>query len=211
MCVSYLSIIYDRADSGFVPSEWVTVLVCNIISHWLDTSPESVLYDDGLITSRAICPFSILSDISLQGFGNVANPRESVIVKWSYCCKFSMHLITIVVRLLTPNLTLHLESNSRSTTCDALQKIRNICLHQANCSAYLLFKAQQMEYYLQFYLKLSSNYSSLSALWPAAFWLRELVSLRPMVHKPSAWGTWYKIRSVSTMSLTFEGQFCINP
>ena len=102
------------------------------------------------------------------------------------CCKFIRHLRTIVVRFLTPNLTLDLESNNRSTTSDALQIIRNICLHQANCSAYLLFKAQEMEYYLQFYLKLSSYYSSLSALWPEAFWLTELVSLRCMAYEPGA-------------------------
>ena len=32
-----------RADSRFAPSQWETVLLCNNVSHWLDTSLESAL------------------------------------------------------------------------------------------------------------------------------------------------------------------------
>ena len=33
-----------RADSGFVPSQWETLLLCNDVSHWLGASLESALY-----------------------------------------------------------------------------------------------------------------------------------------------------------------------
>ena len=71
---------------------------------------------------------------------------------------------------------------------DALQIIIDIHLHKANLSAHLLFKAQQMEYYLQSYLQV---FQPIQALWPDAFWLAELVSLRCMAYEPGASGTWY--------------------
>ena len=39
----YLSQLYIRVDSRFVPSQWETVLLCNDVSHWLGTSLESGL------------------------------------------------------------------------------------------------------------------------------------------------------------------------
>ena len=32
-----------RANSRFAPSQWETALLCNDVSHWLDTGPESAL------------------------------------------------------------------------------------------------------------------------------------------------------------------------
>ena len=36
-------VIIFRADSGFAPSQWEMVSLCNNISHWLDASLESAL------------------------------------------------------------------------------------------------------------------------------------------------------------------------
>ena len=40
-------------DSRFAPSQWETVLLCNDVSHWLGTNPESALtYREHLSNSR---------------------------------------------------------------------------------------------------------------------------------------------------------------
>ena len=36
--------MYLRAQSGFAPSQWETVLLCNDVSHWLGVSLKSALY-----------------------------------------------------------------------------------------------------------------------------------------------------------------------
>ena len=40
-----LGLIVCKADSRFAPSQWETVLLCNDVSHWLDASLESALYN----------------------------------------------------------------------------------------------------------------------------------------------------------------------
>ena len=50
-----------RADSRFAPSQWETALLCNVVSHWLDTSLESaqhMLQDSTGIQIRASTRFS---------------------------------------------------------------------------------------------------------------------------------------------------------
>ena len=37
-------LVYLRADSRFVPSQWEMALLCNVVSHWLGASLESALY-----------------------------------------------------------------------------------------------------------------------------------------------------------------------
>ena len=39
-----VSILWNRADSRFAPSQWEMALLCNDVSHWLGTSLESALW-----------------------------------------------------------------------------------------------------------------------------------------------------------------------
>ena len=39
-----LHVCHYRADSRFVPNQWVTALLCNDVSHWLGASLESALH-----------------------------------------------------------------------------------------------------------------------------------------------------------------------
>ena len=58
----------DRADSRFEPSQWVTVLLCIDVSHWLGASLESTLLDVVNIQKvGAFCFWNSLSENELPG------------------------------------------------------------------------------------------------------------------------------------------------
>ena len=42
--IQHKNICIYRVDSRFAPFQWETILLCNVISHWLGVSLESALY-----------------------------------------------------------------------------------------------------------------------------------------------------------------------
>ena len=58
---------YDRTNSRFAPSQWETALLCNDVSRWLGSSPESAMYGDCFLACvQAICNHAICETTNIM-------------------------------------------------------------------------------------------------------------------------------------------------
>ena len=85
----------SRANSRFVPSQWVTVLLCNDVSQWLGASLESALHSmihESLAHLPTVMVTHIYASMNWASIGsdNGLSPVRHKVITWTNACLLSI-------------------------------------------------------------------------------------------------------------------------